>query len=455
MSLSDQSYVSPLLARTQEQETLTLAVLAREVPLVHEGTAAQAKIDAGVDDITEFRALRRTVTRGERAKEKLILIAMPLIRSLAHKEFRRRQAWSSRVTLEDIISEGIGGFLRGINAYNPQGDHKSPTNYLGQWIVTDMRRNVEALEHDFSVPYEAMERQRKIRAIRSRLASELGHEPTDEEIIEAANTPGGYGDNMLGRADKKSKPATATPRRRLITQKHLDEEREMARRTGALTPMELGSEDSEAFSATDLHSARSITDEQGQQHESIASIEQAESRQALAQLIEDAFSLIGIGEPQRDIIRRKYGLSPYEEEQTLKVIALSTSVPKHKITKIVNLFTREMTTPHGAFHELVSRMDEDHVDAIGMGWITSTLGEFDPTVPRKRPHNDLVNGHSLDDRVDVVQPTVIGDSHRSGVTATFECPFGDPDVRRVYPNEERTPATIKCPRCQKVIARVA
>lgn len=450
----DSPYTSPLMKKLQNGETLSLVVLAREVPLVHAGKSAQAELDSGVDDRIHRRQLLRTIQQGERAKERLVGIALPLIRSLAYKEFKRRQAWNSRVSLEDIISEGIGGFLRGINAYNPEGKHKSPTNYLGQWILTDMRRNVEELEHDFSIPFEAMERQRKIRAIRSRLTSEMGREPTDEEIIEAANSQTGYGDNMLGRVDKKP-TNTPPPRRRLLTQKHIDEEREMARRTGALPSTQMVTDDGGTFSTMEVAEARSITDNETTAH-GVEGLEKAAVQEAHQRLLEDSFSLLDLGQVQRDIIRRKFGLQPYLEEQTLKDIALTTGVQKHKVTKIINLFSREMSTPHGVFHQLISRMDIDDVEAIGMGAVLSALGTYDPTVPRKSVHRDLTSAFATQNVDEIFGDDQFSDSHSNhvGVQAVYKCDKGDPRVHRLYESEDKVPSTIRCPRCNRAIPRV-
>src|SRR5690606_25244169 len=96
-------YVSPLLARIKEEETLTLDNLAHYVPIVHEGKEAAELLQENPRH-PDRRELHRKARAAEEAKEKLILIALPLIKSLAYKEFSRRQAWNSRVSFEDIVS---------------------------------------------------------------------------------------------------------------------------------------------------------------------------------------------------------------------------------------------------------------------------------------------------------------------------------------------------------------
>src|SRR6185503_15245544 len=115
----------------------------------------------------------------------------------------------------------------GLNAYNPDGGQKSPTNYIGQWILTEMRRNVERLDNDFGVSFDAAERFRKIRAVRNRLRKELGREPLDQEIIVASSdAPGTHSDTKFGPVGRALTPGKA------LTGKQLDEEREMRFRVG-------------------------------------------------------------------------------------------------------------------------------------------------------------------------------------------------------------------------------
>lgn len=444
-SRSDETYVSPLMSRLKEQEVLSLDTLAKYVPLAQAGFAARAELE-NTTDRQKRNELMRVIAQGEAAKEKLVLIAMPLIKTLAHKEYRRRRAWNSRVPLDDIISEGLSGLLRGIRAYNVAGSHTSPTNYLGQWILTDMRRNIEDMEHDFSIPYEAMERQRKIRAIRSRLSAALGREPTDEEIIEAA-TDTSYGDSMMGRANKVETPAS---KRRSLTQKHLDEERDMYTRTGAMHSTHvLSGGDEVTFTEDSL--VRSVTDEGEEFFGDISIVEERAARAGLSRLIEDAFNLLSVGEGQRDIIRRRFGLTPYPSEQTIKEITLHTGVPKHKINRVLTSFSAEMSTPNGRFHELVWRYGPDEVQSMGMGWLLPVLGEFNP--PAKVNANKDLVAVLLPSKTTTSAPRRVSHSH--GVIAYFVCPYHDMEFSSAYETEEDVPLTRSCPHCSRQSPRVS
>jgi RNA polymerase sigma factor (sigma-70 family) len=448
---SRETYVSPLMNRIKESEVLSLDTLAKYVPIVQAGFAAEEKLrESSKLSIQERRELIRSVARGETAKEKLVLISMPLIKSLAHKEYRRRQSWKSRVSLEDIVSEGLSGLMRGIKAYNVQGKQSSPTNYLGQWIVTDMRRNIESMEHDFSIPYEAMERQRKIRAVRSRLSAELGREPTDQEMLTATNDSSFTDASMMGRV-KKEETSEASSRRRMITQKHLDEERDMFARTGAMHSSHVLI-DGDEYSVTEAANAKSLTDEKETSFGNVSEVEDSFVQEGLKRLIEDSFSMMRISETQREIIRRRFSLSPYHDqpERTIREITQYTGVPKHKVNRVLAAYSAEMTKPNGQFHELVWRIGTDDVESIGMSWLLHSLGEFvPPALPTT--NTDLINTLAPPRPSNVESTFTTGWTQGSGFNAPFNCPHCGLEFFRMYINEEEVPSTQPCPSCKKIV----
>jgi len=187
------SYVSPLLQKV-DSTRLTVELLRELVPVVQEGQSAADKLsDASSNNeatkSSTHRELHKKVRDGERAKEALFNAALPLIRTIAQKEYRRRQQWGSQIPMDDLMQDAIIGFFKGLRIFDTSAINKSATNYLGQWMLSEMRRAAEAMDHDLQVGHDAGERYRRIRAIRSRLASELGREPTDEEIVEASKKP--------------------------------------------------------------------------------------------------------------------------------------------------------------------------------------------------------------------------------------------------------------------------
>lgn len=441
----DEPYISPLMKRLKDQEVLSLETLAKYVPDAQRALKASDRL-ANDEALTpeEIAELRRDVQRGEYATERITLISMPLIKSLAKKEHRRRESWNTRVSLEDIVSEGLSGLLRGIRAYDVNGAQTSPTNYLGQWITTDMRRNSEATEHDFSIPYEAMERHRKIRAIRSRLSGELGREPTDQEIVDAAADTSYTDGNMMGRVNKQR----STSNRRALTVKHVEEERRLRTRTGVMsstTVTDSGDEHSSVAEMVAFH----VTDDT---HDTSVDIEEAGARAAMSALIEDSFNVMQVGRVQRDVIRRRFGLTPYEDEQTIKDIVVGSGIPKYKVNRILGAYSSEMTVKNGHFHELISRMSADDIESINMGWVLSTLGQFSPPV-KNLVSKDLTEILSI--KQERTQVRMTQNTAGRGVIAYFQCEYHQNEFSGTYQSEADVPPTRVCPQCNRSGARVA
>lgn len=453
-----EQYVSPLMFRLKKSgssqgnaaEKITLEGLAIHVPKIHLATEAEEVLKSNPElPFAERRKLDRMIYEGAESKEYLILLAIPLIKTLAIVEHRRREAWGTRVTVEDLVSEGIVGFLKGLNKYNPDGNHKSATNYLGQWIISAMKRNVEELDHDFSVPYETIERWRKIRAIRSRLSNELGRDPSDQEIVDEANNPQIYGDQMLGRVEKREATSASAARRKLQV-RHIEEERENASRTGVFLGEEYGqgTDEDSAGSTIDTSGAYDVTkDEYGSREATIEGVERKSAEEALQEVIRKTLDRMRIASTQADIIRRKYGLEPYDEPQKLKDISTETSVPKHKVTKIVEEFSKALTTPHSEFHEIVASMSHDERESVNLSYVVRTLGTFDITqrTPMKK---DLL--------VDISTTSTLVPETRSalGFVATFKCSKDGGMITRHYRNEEETPNVIRCSHCNSASPRV-
>lgn len=372
--MAGNEFVSPLMSRMQKQPPLSLKNLAHHIPRVREGREAAQRLAQGGDfSFEEKRALHRAKKDGEAAKEELVLMALPLVQTIARKEYQRRTAWSSRVTLDDMIQEGIGGFLRGIEAYNLEGSQTSATNYLGQWVVSDIRRHVESLDHDFSIPHETIERHRKIRAIRSLLYNRLSRYPTDEEIIEHANSVENQPINKMGKLNKNTKEVSTSRR---LTQKHIDEERDFSASTGVLESLTITDDENSEYErkANNLDGTEAPT--------STAAVEDRSAKAAMAAFFDSVFYHMNLGSVQEDIIRRKHGFPPYRDEIPLTEISQATAISKYKVNQIITAFTTEMSSPGSSFHRSVSNLPEDERDSLGLTWVIKALGHYDQHTPR-------------------------------------------------------------------------
>lgn len=360
----EDAYVSPLMSRITTEESLTLKNLAHYVPMVQKATEVKKDTEnsAGYTSTELFKIARD----GENAKEKLIIMALPLIKKIAYKEFSRRRAWNSRVSFEDMVQEGIGGFLRGIQAYNVNAGHTSATNYLGQWILSDMRRNIELLEHDFTIPQETIERYRKIRAIRGRLTNTLGRAPTDQEIIDSASSADSAVENKMGRVNKDPNAP-----RKPLTQKQLDEERAYYSSTGQISSLIVANEEGEPD--YELEAAPLLEASVNETAEAVEDRDSAEyTKNFLARILEK----MQLGNTQKDIIARKYGLAPYTSEHTTKDISDATKITKYKVGAVLSAFATEMTKKGGIFHYYISRTPYQELESMNMQWILPIVGEW-------------------------------------------------------------------------------
>lgn len=434
--------ISPLLTRMKKQEALSLKNLAHHIPIVKDGQVAEElfKESKGLS-MAEKGALLRRVRAGESSKETLVLMALPLVKTIAHKEYTRRMSWNSRVSFDDMIQEGIGGFLRGIQSYDVNGNHNSPTNYLGQWILSDIRRHVETLDHDFSIPHETIERHRKIRAIRSHLFNKLGRTPTDEEILHHANSGEWKPASKMGKVVKDSN----TPGKKL-TPKNLEEERAYASATGQVDSIV-------AIDNDDDYYERKSSPLGGEEMPSTTQeVEDRSAIDTMTKLFEKVFTMMGLGDKQEDIIRQKFGLKPYNEEVSLQEISKSTHLTKYKVNQIISSFTAEMSSRGSCFHKVVMSLHEDEIEAMGMGWVITVLGQYNQKTPNPVP---TVLTNSL--KTTVAKPrTHFGEPGRSiaNYTIEYKCDNGHSITKEYILQTNIKDVIGACRECRHPMRRV-
>lgn len=369
---------SPITSRTNAQP-LSLALLKEHVPIVKNGQAAkQALSDAENNlDIEQKQELLKQQLKGSKSQEVLIISGLPLIKNIASKEFQRRKAWATRISYDDVLQEAIAGFIRGLLSYDETTDHNSPINYLSMWVTTTIRRKVETMEHDFAIPYEVVERARRIRAVSSRLNNELSRPPTDEELLDGLNNPTSYTRNTRwGSTEETPQPRTGSKK---FTQAHLDEARQLGTRSYGLQSYEVqGAENDETYEKA----STPLTSENTQTNESIEDNDLDRSRLVF---YNQAFIHMKIGANQQDIILRAFGLKPYEDEQTQKEISTETGFPPRFIKNVLTSFATYMALPGGAFHHLLLTCDPDLIEGLEMAWLLPILGEWPSGLNKPHP----------------------------------------------------------------------
>lgn len=352
-----------------KSQKLTLELLQKNIPIIKESLVAQEKLNSN-DRITlaEKRKLTILISEGTKAQEELLYAALPLIKSIASKEFQRRKNWGSRASYDDIIQEGIIGFLRGLQSFKVEAVNMSPTNYLGQWITVSIRRKVESLDHDFNIPYEMVERHRRIRAVKARLSNMMEREPSDDELLEALNSVEQDGTiYKWGRVDKDINK----PRNKIFTEKHLEEFKELVNKTYALTPYEMPSEDGE--DSWEIETFGLLNENHITTYDDIDNEIVGMDRLAFFNKV---FLEMQIGSRQKDVILRFFGLSPYPESQLIKEIVQDTGLTAKFVKNVIDSFSMYMPQKGGVFHKAMIELEIDEVESLELGWLIPILGDW-------------------------------------------------------------------------------
>lgn len=388
------STVSPLLQRTYAQP-LTLELLAEKVPIVKEGHEALNELktlekpsitSSPMEERVAYNELLKKKRRGSQAQDELITSALPLIKSLASKEYNRRKAWASRIAYDDILQEAIAGFIRGLLSYKPTNTQNSATNYLGQWIVTTIRRKLESMEHDFSIPYELVERNRRIVAVKSRLTTEMQREPSDAELLAALNDTSQQPVNKWGRRETATTEEPAEKKSK-FTQDHLDMSKQLNPKLYSMKSNDVTESDDD----NQLYE-RSSTTLSASEPTNVDEIDERSLTESKYNFFMSAFVAMKVGSQQKDIILRFWGLRPYNEPQSYKEIAESTGLQLRFVKNVLMALSTYMPTPGGVFHYQLLRLDETLVVDLELEWLLTRLGEWPAGLrePKQAP-NALVN----------------------------------------------------------------
>lgn len=438
-SISRTDYASPLLSRVASSK-LTMPLLEEQVPIMKLGEEAEKKLSTTKNLNTEsVKNLRKAVRDGARAKEILFNAALPLIRSISQKEYSRRSQWSSAIPLDDLMQDAIVGFFKGLKVFSLDSSKGSPTNYLGQWMLSEMRRSAEVMDHDLQVGHDAGERYRRIKAIRSRLYNELNREPTDEEIV-AASKDASYTikPGLVGRvANKKSAPKG-------VTLEQVQEERSISGRLGsAIRFGDSGEEEGADGGQVDEGREGSIisdTDSINDFTDPAAIFESNAGSQIISQIVAKVIVNLELPEQQSEIISRKYGLPPYESEVSAREISRIMGIHREKISRVVNAFQAEMLKSGGTLHRLIKDIPYEDLATLEIGWLYDALGEWDPHYERLEL--------SISD--ELTRPiSLASDRKLKTMRAVYICDFED-RVFEIILTKGATPlSVIDCPKCRK------
>lgn len=125
------------------------------------------------------KQLSEQVQRGDRtAFERMVNANVPLVVSIA------RQYGSSHLEAEDLIQEGMIGLCIAVERYDPTKGFRFST-YATYWIKQRVLRALDRQSRLIRLPVDVGGAARKAESMREKLSTDLGREPTIEELAAA------------------------------------------------------------------------------------------------------------------------------------------------------------------------------------------------------------------------------------------------------------------------------
>ena len=179
------SDLDTLGAYLREIGRFSLLTAEREVHLakqIEAGERADKHLTTRGPRTTKRRDYERLRRDGDRARDEMIQANLRLVVSMA-----RRYRWTG-IPLLDLIQEGNIGLMRGVGKYDWRKGFKFST-YATWWIRQAIQRGVADRGRVIRLPVHIHDLLLRVGRTRVELKSQLGREPTDEEVARSAWLP--------------------------------------------------------------------------------------------------------------------------------------------------------------------------------------------------------------------------------------------------------------------------
>jgi RNA polymerase primary sigma factor len=126
-------------------------------------------------------AIEEPARRGDEARATLVRHNLRLVVSVARRYLRGA---GPHLTLEDLVSFGAIGLLRGLDKFDPEKGRRLST-YVTWWIRQSIGRGIAEESRVIDLPVHVHERLAQQRKAQSQLAQKLGREPSLDEVAAA------------------------------------------------------------------------------------------------------------------------------------------------------------------------------------------------------------------------------------------------------------------------------
>ena len=174
----DQDLVGLYLADIGRHALLDKNDEARLGALIQAGAEARALLESGERLSPSERArLRRAVRAGDNASRTMVEANLRLVVSVAKK-----YQWSG-LPLLDLVQEGNLGLIHAVEKFDYRKGFKFST-YATWWIRQSISRGVANTCRTIRLPVHVADRVDALRRASSRMESELGRAPTQDELAE-------------------------------------------------------------------------------------------------------------------------------------------------------------------------------------------------------------------------------------------------------------------------------